>query len=138
MLSEQHFHRSSREQQCFQSIQHAAVSIYLSGVFDYHEALWKTHDIAIPKLQPQEIETNVETILTQVEHALRLSEINIVTYVFALRVAGARTRTNEERERVTRLLRRIERCYIVSRALIVDLTERWGSEASVQASRVRS
>lgn len=115
----------TESQQCFQRVQYAAISIYLSGIFDYHKELWERHDIAIPTLQPTHVQLYVHTILANVQRALELSELSGIPFVFALRVAGARSQTAGEQERVLMLLRRIQRCYVVAHALVVDLQRLW-------------
>lgn len=129
----EHFHRSSEAQQCFRYIQNAAISIYLSGIFDYHEAIWTRHSIAVPKLPAAEIDLHVATILGQVERALSLSELGGISYVFALRVAGARSWSFDQQERVRALLTRIERCYVCANALIVDLLRLWTSRLPIRS-----
>lgn len=116
---------SSESQIRFHRVQYAAISIYLSGVFDYHEYLWANHDIAVPKLQPDEIEEHVQTILTLTERALSISDLSGIVFAFPLRVAGARSKTPAQREAVTKLLKRVERCYIVAGSFLTDLAERW-------------
>lgn len=130
--SNESFHRSSEAQQCFQNIQNAAISIYLSGIFDYHEGIWTQHGIAVPKLRAAEIDFHVTTILDQVERSLSLSELSGISYVFALRVAGARSWSFDQQERVRALLTRIERCYVCANALIVDLLRLWTSRSPIQ------
>jgi hypothetical protein len=125
-------HGQSDAQYYFQNIQHAAISIYLSGIFDYHEENWTQYCIPVPKLQPTEIEDHVATILDQVERAFGISEPNSISYVFALRVAGARSWSMSRQEKVRALLKRIERCYAGANALSVDLLRLWTSRSSLQ------
>jgi hypothetical protein len=79
----------------------------------------------VPTQDRAEISALVQTILAQVERSLSLSELNSIAFVFALRVAGARSHTAEDRARVMRLLKRIQRCYVVADALLKDLSEHW-------------
>jgi hypothetical protein len=116
---------TTEAQRCFHAIQHAAISIYLSGLYDYHESRWQKYNIAVPTLGTAKVGHLVDTILAQVERSLSLSEPNSVSFVFALRVAGARSHTAEDRSRVTWLLKRIQRCYVVADVLIKDLAVRW-------------
>ena len=106
-------------------MQHAAISIYLSGLFDHHRSYWQRYNIPVPTLQPEDIEIYVSTILDNTEQALRLSEVSSISYVFALRVAGARSYTQERRMMVTKLLNQIGRCYVATGALVADLEYRW-------------
>lgn len=106
-------------------IQHAAISRYLSGVFDYHEYVWARHGIAVPKLQPDEIKGHVQTILTLTERALSISDLSGIVFAFPLRVAAARSKTPAQREAVANLLKRVESCYIVAGVFLTDLAERW-------------
>jgi hypothetical protein len=119
---------STEAQRCFQTIQHAAISIYLSGLYDYHESYWQRYGIAVPTLDRAEINGLVETILAHVVRSLNLSELNSIAFVFALRVAGARSHTAEDRARVMSLLKRIQRCYVVADALLKDLSEHWSQK----------
>lgn len=124
-LSSQFEFCSSDSQIYFHRIQHAAISIYLSGIFDYHEHVWSKQGIPVPKLQPDEIDSHVQTILALTERALSISELSGIVFAFPLRVAGARSKIPTQQEAVTKLLKRVERCYIVAGAFQIDLAERW-------------
>lgn len=91
------------------------------------------HRIAVPKLSTAEIDLHVATILDQAERGLSLSELSGISYVFALRVAGARSWSVDQHEKVRALLTRIGRCYVGANALIVDLLRLWTSRLPAQA-----
>lgn len=106
-------------------IYHDALSIYLSGVFDYHEA-WINRQISTSVLSSSEIQAHVLAVLTRVQIALDQGDLAGILFFFPLRVVGARARHLEHQREISRLLHLIsQRGFVVANAFIDDLEELW-------------
>jgi hypothetical protein len=106
-------------------IYHDALSIYLSGIFDYHKH-WSDHQIPTSVLSSSEIQAHVVAILTMVQLALKQGALAGILFFFPLRVAGARARHLEHQREIFRLLQLIsQRGFVVANAFIMDLEELW-------------
>ena len=106
-------------------IYHNALSIYLSGIFDYHKT-WIDHQIPTSVLSSSEIQAHVLGILTMVQGALKQDALAGILFFFPLRVAGARARHLEHQREIFRLLQLIsQRGFVVADAFIMDLEDLW-------------
>ena len=104
-----------------------AISIYLSGAFDYFP-IWHARGIATPVLAMPEIHGHVDEIIEMASKILRSQAGAGVSLLFPLRVAGARSRFDTmdfRRIKIRELLRRIASAYAVSEAFISDLNNLW-------------
>ena len=104
-----------------------AISIYLSGAFDYFP-IWHARGIAMPVLTMPEINDHVDDIIAIAYEILRRKAVAGVSLLFPLRVAGARSRfdaTDSRRKKIRELLSRIASAYAVSEAFISDLNDLW-------------
>jgi hypothetical protein len=105
-----------------------AISIFLSGIFDYHNH-WKDHGISTATLSDLEIQAHVSAILELVGLGLKEGSLAGILFFFPLRVAGARARTLEQRLEISRLLHLIStRGFVVAQAFVMDLDELWNSK----------
>ena len=103
-----------------------AISIYLSGIFDYHRH-WTDRHISTPELSSLEIQAHVSAILTMVGKALKEGTLAAILFFFPLRVAGARARTLERRHEISVLLHLISnKGFVVADAFVTDLGDLWG------------
>jgi hypothetical protein len=99
------------------------ISIYLSGIFDYHSQF---NDIVAPTISPAVIQSHVDAILERTEIALQTSNLGALLFFFPLRVAGARVTTIQETESILSMLREISsRSFIVADAFTADLKNLW-------------
>ncbi|KAI1867942.1 hypothetical protein JX265_003996 [Neoarthrinium moseri] len=104
----------------------AAISIYLSGVYDYSITLWRNWDILVPTLSKEDVQCHVHTILSSVSLAMERTNISHLLYLFPLRVAGARCVDDWQRNQVRTLLRRVGTNFVVARAFETELNMLWG------------
>ncbi|KAH6609062.1 hypothetical protein Trco_002408 [Trichoderma cornu-damae] len=81
----------------------AAISIYLSGIFDYEITHWHRLGLAPPTLDEQAVQTHTNTILQLSNLALDATNLSPLLFLFPLRIAGARSRTQWQRDWVARL-----------------------------------
>ncbi|KAH7094671.1 hypothetical protein FB567DRAFT_9626 [Paraphoma chrysanthemicola] len=102
-----------------------AISIYLSGTYDYH-ALWTNPGAPSAPILPR------TTIEWHVAEILRLSQVLLnhgtagVLLFFPLRVAGARAAGIGPRCEILSLLRTVERRgFVVAAAFTTDLSQLW-------------
>ena len=104
----------------------AAISIYLSGIYDYTIILWDSWNVSVPILATEDVERHVITILNSVTCELERTSISHLLYLFPLRVAGARCADKLQRDRVLSLLRRVGANFVVAQAFERDLRSLWG------------
>jgi hypothetical protein len=101
-----------------------AISIYLSGIFDYRPQF---DQITSPTLSSSQIQIHADSILSKTEHALRTTRLVGILFFFPLRVAGARAKTLKQRSAILGMLGDIsKRSFVVADAFIVDLHTVWG------------
>ena len=106
-------------------IYYHAISIYLSGTFDYFP-YWDENHIQAPTLLSSLIEAHVTAILQMVAVALKETNLAGILSLFPLRVAGARARTLEHRFEIARMLGEItSRGFVVADAFTMDLEQLW-------------
>jgi len=115
-------------------IYYHAISIYLSGTFDYHTH-WNDHHIPTPMLPPNEIQKHVTVILNMVNSTLEQTNLAGILFFFPLRVAGSRVQSVQQRSEISRMLRHISRRgFVVADAFTVDLEELWERKGIVVVS----
>jgi hypothetical protein len=105
-----------------------AISVYLSGTYDYH-IHWNGPDAPhAPILQRSQIDLHVSEVLRISQDLLALG-ISGVLLFFPLRVAGARAVDSFSRTTILNLLHTTaRRGFIVAEAFTIDLTELWGNQ----------
>lgn len=106
-------------------IYYHAISIFLSGLFDYRREF---DSIPTPILSASEITTHVGAILSLTTLALNTTNIAGALYMFPLRVAGARAVNNAQRKLILDMLSEIsDRSFVVAQAFTADLTAVWAA-----------
>lgn len=111
----------------FANIQFHAISIYLSGHFDYR---YQYKQIATASLPDKDIQVHVHEILQQTEAALKSTHLAGILFFFPLRNAGARARSAAQRGTILLMLRQIaERSFASAQAFSEDLRSLWGDVA---------
>ncbi len=105
----------------------AAISIYLSGEFDYEMHHWTRFGLAVPTFDAETVHGHVATILALTEHALERSSLSPLLFLFPLRIAGARSvwAGRNQRARVLRILDAISERFAVGHAIREGLTDAW-------------
>jgi hypothetical protein len=104
----------------------AAVSIYLSGVFDYEIAHWQQRwEIPVPTISEDRIQEHLRSILALVKLAMRHTSLSQLLFLFPLRIAGARSCRMWQRERVVSLLAQIGESFAVADTFRTELREVW-------------
>ncbi|KAF7597155.1 hypothetical protein BBP40_009494 [Aspergillus hancockii] len=100
-----------------------AISIYLSGIFDYRSQF---NEIPTPTISQAAVQNHVDAILGNTEIALKTTNLAAVLFFFPLRVAGARVTTIRETESIRAMLGEISvRGFVVADAFTADLTSLW-------------
>ncbi|KAM3461702.1 hypothetical protein MY5147_007858 [Beauveria neobassiana] len=107
----------------------SAISIYLSGTFDYEMYHWRRFVLAVPTLDAVTVRGHVETILLLVEHALDRSSLSPLLFLFPLRIAGARSTwaPAAQRARVLRILDAVAERFAAGQAIKEALIDAWVS-----------
>ncbi|KIN06342.1 hypothetical protein OIDMADRAFT_176424 [Oidiodendron maius Zn] len=100
-----------------------AISIYLSGIFDYHSQF---NDMPTPALSQPVIQGHVNMILTKTTIAMKTTNLSPLLFFFPLRVAGARVTSILEAGFILELLQEISnRSFPVAEAFTEDLKNLW-------------
>jgi hypothetical protein len=100
-----------------------AISIYLSGIFDYR---FQFNEIPTPIISQTVVQDHVDAILEKTEVTLKTTNLAAVLFFFPLRVAGARVTTIRETESIRAMLREIStRGFVVADAFTADLKTLW-------------
>lgn len=118
-----------------------AISIYLSGIYDYDPTTWSlSHNdnnniitTAVPVLSQDEIQANVNHILDRTAVALEHTNVTPLVFLFPLRIAGARSTTttttttsaDQQQRRIRALLAHISCSFSVANAISSDLGQVW-------------
>lgn len=105
---------------------YSAVSIYLSGNFDYELQHWESLGLSVPVLPREDIIRHFEAIVRSARAALESSNLSPVLFLFPLRVAGARAKSAQQRATVADLLVKVKRQFVVADAFLSELQEVWG------------
>lgn len=103
----------------------AAISIYLSGIFDYEIPHWHRLGLIPPTLDEQTVQTHTNTILGLSNLALDTTNLSPLLFLFPLRIAGARSRTKWQRDWITKLIYRIGGGFAVANAIATELSYVW-------------
>ncbi|KAK1254718.1 hypothetical protein MKX08_008713 [Trichoderma sp. CBMAI-0020] len=103
----------------------AAISIYLSGIFDYEITHWHNIGLIPPTLDEETVQMHTNAILGLSNLALNTTNLSPLLFLFPLRIAGARSRTRWQREWVTRLVTRIGSGFAVAAAISTELSHVW-------------
>ncbi|KAH8124900.1 hypothetical protein ACSS6W_005142 [Trichoderma asperelloides] len=103
----------------------AAISIYLSGIFDYEITHWHNIGITPPTLNEETVQMHTNAILGLSTLALDTTNLSPLLFLFPLRIAGARSRTQWQRDWVTRLVTRIGSGFAVAAAILTELSYVW-------------
>ncbi|OAA73366.1 Zn(2)-C6 fungal-type DNA-binding domain protein [Cordyceps fumosorosea ARSEF 2679] len=105
----------------------AAISIYLSGEFDYEMHHWRRFGLAVPTLAPGAVRQHVETILALSGRALAGGHLSPLLLLFPLRIAGARSlqAPRAQRTRVLLLLDTVAERFAAGQAVRDGLMEAW-------------
>ena len=105
------------------TIYFCAISIYLSGIFDYRTQF---NTIPTPTISQDVVQNHVDEILRMTEISLKTANLAAVLFFFPLRVAGARVTTARETELICTMLREISmRGFVVADAFRADLKSVW-------------
>jgi hypothetical protein len=111
------------------TIYYHATSIYLSGIFDYRHYL---HDYAGPHLPQHVIDSHVNSIVAETQHALGSTKLAGILFFYSLRVAGSRATTLQQRSSIMEMLQVIkDRNFMVAEAFTVDLHKLWEQQSAV-------
>lgn len=107
----------------------AAVSIYISGEFDYERHHWDRFGLAVPTLGTETVGRHVETILRLVEHGLAHSSLSPLLFLFPIRIAGTRLAfaPPEQRSRVLGIIAAIASRFAVGHAIRAGLLNAWSA-----------
>jgi hypothetical protein len=117
--------RTADLQMMLATIYHHAISIYLSGTFDYFP-YWDEIGIPTPSISSSQVQAHVKAILGMVATALNETNLAGILFLFPLRVAGARAQSLEHRVEIARMLGVItQKGFIVADAFTMDLDELW-------------
>lgn len=103
----------------------AAVSIYLSGIFDYEITHWHNIGLIPPTLEEKKVQMHTNAILGLSNLALDTTNLSPLLFLFPLRIAGARSRTRWQRDWIARLVTRIGREFAVATAISTELSHVW-------------
>ncbi|KAL2069368.1 hypothetical protein VTL71DRAFT_15706 [Oculimacula yallundae] len=107
-------------------IYYHAISIYLTGLFDYRPQF---NSIPHPNLSPCIIQSHVCSIISHTKIALTTTNIAGALYVFAIRVAGARAKSVCHKRDIVWMLEEIStRSFVVADSFISDLADLWENE----------
>ena len=120
-----HTHEPLDAQMTLATCFYHAITIYLSGTFDYHSC-WFERDIPTPTLEASEVQLHLNAILTNVHFALDQTRLAGILFLFPLRVAGARAREASHRQSIAGMLREISaRGFVVAAPFVDDLNQLW-------------
>lgn len=109
-------------------IYYHAISIYISGTYDYHTYWNQPGSPKAPILARSEVEWHARNILRLSRELLACGVAGVLLF-FPLRVAGARVRNGRERGDILRLLQAVvQRGYVVADAFTSDLAELWACD----------
>ena len=103
----------------------AAISIYLSGIFDYEIIYWQSRDISVTCIPEDKVQEHLNSILTLTEVSLQTTTLSPLLFLFPLRIAGARSYEQWQRERVLLLLEQISQSFTVAQIFKTELGQVW-------------
>jgi hypothetical protein len=102
-----------------------ALSIYLSGIFDYTLSELRT----TLSLRDDEISVHLEGILTRSDEALQQNQVSQVFLLLPLRIAGNRCSTSKQCYEVLKRLDMLRRQFAVAAAFRSELLDLWSSRS---------
>lgn len=102
-----------------------ALSIYLSGVFDYT----LSEVCAIPSLRDDEITVHLEGILKRSDEALQQSQTSRVFLLLPLRIAGNRCSNWKQCQAVLKRIDILRNQFAVATAFRTELLQIWSSRS---------
>jgi len=102
-----------------------AISIYLSGVFDYT----LSEVCAIPSLRDEEITIHLEGILKRSDEALQQSQTSRVFLLLPLRIAGNRCSNWKQCQAVLKRIDILRDQFAVATAFRTELLQIWSSRS---------
>ncbi|GAB7328899.1 hypothetical protein MBLNU13_g00764t1 [Cladosporium sp. NU13] len=102
-----------------------ALSIYLSGVFDY--TLYEV--CAIPSLRDDEIMVHVEGVLQRSDEALKQTRTSRVFLLLPLRIAGNRCRNWKQCQEVLNRIDILRDQFAVATAFRTELLQIWSTRS---------
>lgn len=108
-------------------IYYYAVSIYLSGIFDY--TLCGTCDSTGISLTDNELTIHVEGILRWSEESLRHNQVSHVFLLIPLRIAGNRCSNSKQCQGVLKRLEILQGQFAVAAAFRTELLQLWSSRS---------
>ncbi|XP_014552838.1 hypothetical protein COCVIDRAFT_29841 [Bipolaris victoriae FI3] len=107
-----------------------AMSIYLSGSYDYHKHWNQPGSPPAPILNRSSIEMHMNEILRLGQELLDHGLAGLLLFI-PLRIAGARVSYKKDQDLILRLLKTIsQRGYAVANAIYIDLVELWARKMS--------
>ncbi|KAF2814887.1 uncharacterized protein BDZ99DRAFT_485431 [Mytilinidion resinicola] len=114
-------------------IYYHAVSIFLSGIFDYRLSSFPVPPPSLPILTRAQVEHHLASILSLTELALDKTWLTGVAFLFPLRVAAARAWSVEDQNEVLQRLRSVRsKGFSITNLFEAEVTclweERWGPE----------
>jgi hypothetical protein len=102
-----------------------AISIYLSGIFDYT----LSEVCTILSLRADEITIHLEGILTRSDEALQQNQVSQVFLLLPLRIAGNRCSSSKQCHEVLRRLDVLRTQFAVAAAFKIELLDVWSSRS---------
>ena len=107
------------------TIYYPAISIYLSGIFDYR---YQFKGMMTPSLAQSVVEIHVSRILSETKNALNFTNLGCGLLIVPLRIAGARATSLQHKTAIrTMLLQISSRSFIVADSISSDLDALWRS-----------
>ena len=106
-----------------------AISIYLSGIYDYHP-VWDSLGVSTPSLSQPLIEHHMSNILDLTTCALQASSLSGLLFLLPLRIAGARCWSKVQEQRIRTLLSQIETSFPAVNAFAGELEDLWANRES--------
>lgn len=108
-------------------IYYYAVSIYLSGIFDY--TLIGVCDSTGISMTDEQLTVHVEGILRWSEESLRHNQVSHVFLLIPLRIAGNRCSTSKQCQEVLKRLEILQGQFAVAAAFRTELLQLWSSRS---------
>jgi hypothetical protein len=103
-----------------------AISIYLSGIFDYRHQFYQSN---CPTLSQEVIQGHVDAIILCTQAALATTNLAGILLFVPLRIAGARVMKRGETEMIKVMLREVsKRGFVVADAFEDELREVWSEK----------
>ena len=103
----------------------AAISIFLSGVFDYEILYWQNWGLSVPTLPEEQVQQHVQTIVDLISHALHHTSISPLLFLFSLRIVGARSYEQRRQAEVLDILGSIGHRFTIARVFQMELRGVW-------------